>query len=100
MLFKSTGMERRGNERYRLIGDLTIRNTTRPIRLDVRVEEKETDAAGNERAMLTASTVISRLDWFLDWQQALEAGRWIVGEQIKLDLEITLIHRPDGSEAA
>jgi PAS domain S-box-containing protein len=99
MVFTSTGVERRGNERYRLIGDLTIRNTTRPVRLDVRVEEKETDAAGNERAMLTASAVISRLDWFLDWQQALEAGRWIVGEQIKLDLEITLVHRPDGSEA-
>jgi PAS domain S-box-containing protein len=99
MLFQSTGVEMRGNERYRLIGDLTIRNTTRPIRLDVRVEEKETDEAGNEKATLTASTVISRLDWFLDWQQALEAGRWIVGEQIKLDLEITLIHRPDGSEA-
>jgi serine/threonine-protein kinase len=99
MVFKSTGIEQRGGERIRLIGDLTIRNTTRPIRLDVRIEEKEADTAGNERAMLTASTVISRLDWFLDWQQALEAGRWIVGEQIKLDLEITLLHRPEDSEA-
>jgi hypothetical protein len=39
--------------------------------------------------------VISRLDWFLDWQEALEAGRWIVGEQIKLDLEVALLHRPE-----
>jgi polyisoprenoid-binding protein YceI len=96
MVFQSTGVERRGDERFRLIGDLTIRNTTRPIRLDVRLEERETDSSGNERATLTASTVISRLDWFLDWQEALEAGRWIVGEQIKLDLEIALVHRPEG----
>lgn len=95
MVFKSTGIEQRGGERFRLIGDLTIRNTTRQIRLDIRIEEKEADSAGNGRATLTASTVISRLDWFLDWQQALEAGRWIVGEQIKLDLEITLVHRPE-----
>jgi polyisoprenoid-binding protein YceI len=96
MVFTSTGVERRGDERFRLIGDLTIRNTTRPIRLDVRLEERETDSSGNERATLTASTVISRLDWFLDWQEALEAGRWIVGEQIKLDLELALVHRPEG----
>lgn len=97
MVFQSTGVERRGDERFRLIGDLTIRNTTRPIRLDVRVEERDRDSSGSEKATLTASTVISRLDWFLDWQEALEAGRWIVGEQIKLDLEIALVHRPDGS---
>jgi PAS domain S-box-containing protein len=99
MVFTSTGVERRGDERFRLIGDLTIRNTTRPIRLDVRLEERETDSSGNERATLTASTVISRLDWFLDWQEALEAGRWIVGEQIKLDLELALVHRPEGPGA-
>jgi serine/threonine-protein kinase len=95
MVFESTGVERLSDERFRLIGDLTIRGTTRPIRLDVRLGERETDSAGNERVTLTASTVISRLDWFLDWQEALEAGRWIVGEQIKLDLDITLVHRPE-----
>jgi PAS domain S-box-containing protein len=96
MVFQGTGVERRGDERFRLIGDLTIRNTTRPIRLDVRLEDRDTDSSGSEKATLTASTVISRLDWFLDWQEALEAGRWIVGEQIKLDLEIALVHRPEG----
>lgn len=99
MVFRSTGVERRGEERFRLIGDLTIRNTTRPIRLDVRLEERESDASGSEKATLTASTVISRLDWFLDWQEALEAGRWIVGEQIKLDLEVALVHRQEGPGA-
>jgi polyisoprenoid-binding protein YceI len=97
MVFESTGVERRGDERFRLIGDLTIRNTSRPIRLDVRLEERETDSSGNEKATLSASTVISRQDWFLDWQEALEAGRWIVGDQIKLDLEIALSYRPEGA---
>lgn len=100
MVFKSTGIEKRGEERFRVIGDLTIRNVTRPIRLDVRLEDGERDASGAERATLTATTVISRLDWFLDWQEALQAGRWIVGEQIKLDLEVTLVHRPEGQGIA
>src|ERR1700730_17806749 len=76
MVFKSKEVEQRGGERFRLLGDLTIRNTTRQIRLDIRIEEKETDSAGNQRATLTASTVISRLDWFLDWQQTLGGGGW------------------------
>jgi polyisoprenoid-binding protein YceI len=100
MVFKSIRVERRGQERFRLVGELTIRNVTRPINLDVRLEDRERDGSGVERATLTASTVISRRDWFLDWQQALEAGRWIVGEQIKLDLEVTLVRRPDEQEAS
>jgi polyisoprenoid-binding protein YceI len=95
MVFESTGVERLSDERFRLIGDLTIRGTTRPIRLDVRVGERETDSGKSERVTLTASAVISRLDWFLDWQEALEAGRWIVGEQIKLDLDVALVNRPE-----
>jgi len=98
MVFRSTAVERRGEERFRLRGELTIRTTTRPLSLDVRLEERERDGAGGERAVLTASTIIARTDWFLDWEEALDAGRWIVGEQIKLDLEVPLVRRSDAAE--
>ena len=93
MIFKSAGVDIRDEERFRLHGELIIRNVSRPIVVDVSVEERERDAKGGERATLTASTVIHRSDWFLDWEEALEAGRWIVGEQIKLDLELNVYRR-------
>ena len=74
-------------------GELTIRTTTRPLTLDVRLEDRERDGAGGERATLSATTIIDRTDWFLDWEEALEAGRWIVGEQIRLELEVALVRR-------
>lgn len=51
------------------------------------------DPNDGEYALLSASAVIDRNDWFLAWDKALEAGRWIVGDQIRLDLEIRLGER-------
>jgi polyisoprenoid-binding protein YceI len=97
MVFRSTSVQALGDERFRLFGELTIRDVTRPIRLDVRLEDWEVDASGVERATLTAVTVIRRLDWFLDWERALRAGRWIVGDEVKLDLVVTVVRRPEAS---
>ena len=97
MAFRSTTVEALGDEHFRVFGDLTIRDVTRPIQLDVRLEDRDVDQAGVERMTLSAGTVINRLDWFLDWERALQAGRWIVGNQVRLDLVITLVHRPDAS---
>jgi PAS domain S-box-containing protein len=97
MVFRSTAVQPLGDERFRMFGELTIRSVTRPIRLEVRLEDWEVDASGVERATLTALTVIRRLDWFLDWERALRAGRWIVGDEVKLDLVIIVVRRPEAS---
>ena len=97
MVFRSTSVQPLGDERFRLFGELTIRDVTHPLRLEVRLEDWEVDASGVERATLTALTVIHRLDWFLDWERALRVGRWIVGDQVKLDLVITVVRRPETS---
>ena len=97
MVFRSTAVQALGDERFRLFGELTIRSVTRPIRLEVRLEDWEVDASGVERATLTGLTVIRRLDWFLDWERALRAGRWIVGDEVKLDLVIIVVRRPEAS---
>jgi PAS domain S-box-containing protein len=94
MVFHSTRVEPLGDERFRLFGELTIREVTRPIRLEVRLEDRDIDELGVERMTLTAGTVINRLSWFLDWEKALQAGRWIVGNEVRLDLVITLVRRP------
>ena len=97
MAFRTTTVEPLGDEHFGVFGDLTIRGVTRPIRLEVRLEDRETDSAGVERMTLSAGTVINRLDWFLDWEQALQAGRWIVGNEVRLDLVISLVHRPQAA---
>jgi PAS domain S-box-containing protein len=94
MVFHSTRVQQRGEDRYRVFGELTIRDVTRPIVLEARLEEREREPSGAERAVVTATSLINRRDWFLDWEEALEAGRWIVGEEVRLDLEVTLISEP------
>jgi PAS domain S-box-containing protein len=100
MVYRSTSVQPLGDERFRILGDLTIRDVTRPIRLDVRLEEMEADASGVARITLTGGTVIKRVDWFLDWEKALHAGRWIVGNEVRLDLVITLVRQAEASAAA
>jgi PAS domain S-box-containing protein len=93
LVYRSTKVETLGDERFRILGDLTIREVTRPIRLDMRLEEMEADASGVARITLTGGTVINRVDWFLDWEKALHAGRWIVGSEVRLDLVLTLVRQ-------
>jgi PAS domain S-box-containing protein len=95
MVFRTTSAQALGDERFRLFGELTIRDVTCPIRLEVRLEDWEIDARGVERATLTAVTVIHRPDWFRDWERALRAGRWIVGDEVKLDLVVVVVRRPE-----
>lgn len=91
MTFVSTGVESQGGRRYRVTGDLTIKDRTRPITLDVEVEERFSDPFGNERVGVTASGKLNRRDWGLTWNQVLEAGRLLVGNDIKLEIETALI---------
>ena len=95
MVYRTTQVEPLGDERFRLFGELTIRDVTRPIRLDVRLEDMETDASGVARMTLTGGTVINRIEWFLDWEKALSAGRWIVGTEVRVDLVISLVSQAD-----
>jgi polyisoprenoid-binding protein YceI len=93
MTFTSTGVESRGDNRYRVTGDLTIKDQTRPVNLDVEVEERFADPFGNERVGVTAAGKLNRKDWGLTWNQVLEAGRLLVGNDIKLEIETALIRK-------
>jgi polyisoprenoid-binding protein YceI len=88
--FTSTKVEPDGNH-WRLTGDLTIKDITRPVVLDVEYEGAITDPWGGERIGFTASTEVDREDWGLTWNVALEAGGVVVSKKIKLELEVEAV---------
>jgi polyisoprenoid-binding protein YceI len=89
--FASTRVESAGKNRYLVHGDLTIRDVTRPVTLDVEYGGAAKDPWGNERAAFAASTSVERSDYGLKWNQALEAGGVLVGERVDIELEVELV---------
>ena len=89
--FKSTRVEKvgqAGDDRYRVVGNLTIRDVTREVALDVEYGGRAKDPWGNERAGFIAKTSIDRREFGLQWNQVLEAGGVLVGDRIDIDLEV------------
>ena len=78
---------------FRLAGNLTIHGVTREIVLDVSPEGRTTDPWGGERAGFTATGKIQRGDFGLRWNQALEAGGWLVGEDVRISLDVELVKK-------
>ena len=89
--FKSTRIEHAPHDRYTMTGDLTIKDVTRPISLDVVYSGQAKDPMGNMHAGFSAGTTINRKDWGLTWNMALETGGLLVGDQIKIALEIEAV---------
>ncbi|GAB4574644.1 MAG: YceI family protein [Anaerolineae bacterium] len=96
LTFTSTRVERTGEQTAKLYGDLTIRDITRPVVLDVAYLGTAKSPWGTISAGFTASATINRKDWNLTWNQALETGGVLVGEEIKIDIELELVQVPEG----
>lgn len=95
MVFKSTKIEVLGENTGRIHGDLTIKDVTRPVVLDVTYAGQAKSPWGTTSAGFTASTKINRKDWGLTWNVALETGGWLVGEEIKIDLEMEIVKQAE-----
>jgi polyisoprenoid-binding protein YceI len=89
--FTSSKVERKSDDEYKVTGDLTIRDVTRPVVLDVEYEGQIKDAYGKQRAAFTATTQIDRKDFGLNWNMALEAGGFIVSNNVKVTLHIAAV---------
>lgn len=101
--FRSKRIEFNGNnlEQFKLIGDLTIHGTTKEITLEVTNEGAAKDPFGNQKRAFSTSTTISRKDFGLTWNVALEAGGWLVSDQIKVSIDIQLVEKaPEAATAA
>lgn len=90
LTFRSTRIEGKGDA-FKLIGDLTIRGTTRQVVLDVTSEGRVKDPWGGERAGFSATTKIKRSDFGLTWNQLLEAGGVAVGDDVKISIDAELV---------
>jgi polyisoprenoid-binding protein YceI len=89
--FKSKRIESAGENRYRVVGDLTIHGTTREVTLDVEQTGRGKDPWGNERVGFVARTSINRLDYGLKWNQALETGGVLVGEKVDIEIDVEAV---------
>lgn len=89
--FESTRVESVGGERYRIHGELTIRDVTREVVLDVEYGGRMKDPWGNTRAAFTATTSLERRAFGLEWNQILEAGGVLVGERIEIEIEVQAV---------
>jgi polyisoprenoid-binding protein YceI len=89
--FKSKGSVKRDGNEFRLVGDITIHGATKEVILDVSEEGRATDPWGGQRLGFSATTKIKRSEFGLTWNQALEAGGVLVGDDIKVSLELELV---------
>jgi len=87
MSFTSTSLAVKGNN-YELAGALTIKGVTKPATFVLEFEGVSADPWGNTKAGFTAEAEINRKDWGLEWNVALEAGGVLVGEKVKIQLDI------------
>jgi polyisoprenoid-binding protein YceI len=95
LTFASTAIRQKGSE-LDIIGDLTIRGVTRSVTLTGEYTAPSKDPWGNNRAALAVSGKISRKDWGLTWNQALELGGVAVGDEVKLRIEAEAVAVPQG----
>jgi polyisoprenoid-binding protein YceI len=76
---------------FRVVGDLTVRDTTREITLDVTYEGRGRDPWGGERVSFSADTKIDRREFGLTWNAALETGGVLVSNDIKIHIEVQAV---------
>lgn len=89
--FRSTKVERTGTTGLKVTGDITIRGVTRPLILNVVEEGHARDPWGGERAVFSATGKVRRSDFGLNWNQGLEAGGVLVGDDINLMIDVQFV---------
>lgn len=98
--FKSTRIEQVDQNHGRLIGELTIRGVTREVTLDVEYTGQSQSPWGTTSAGFSVEGKINRRDWGLTWNQALETGGVLVGDEVKITAEVELVKQVEQVEAA
>jgi polyisoprenoid-binding protein YceI len=91
MTFRSKRVEAYSTDAFRVVGDLTIRDVTREVTLDVAMLGRAKDPWGKEHAAFEATTNVKRGDYGLTWNAALETGGVLVGDEVKISIEAQLL---------
>ena len=93
LTFKSKRIERAGDERYKIYGDLTIRGVTKEVVLNTEFAGLGKSPWGTRVAALSAETKIDRKEFGLTWNAALETGGMLVGDEVKIHIDLELVEQ-------
>ena len=94
MTFKSKSVKKRGDGGLVVVGDLTIRDKTKTVVLEVVGPSPEhKDPAGKPHIAFSAETEVNRFDYDLKWSKTIEGGGYVVGETIKIEIELELMNK-------
>ncbi len=91
LTFKSTRVTPKGSDKYLLAGDLTIRDITKPVTIEVEHLGQAKDPWGQQKVLFSGKVTIEREAFGATWNQALEAGGVLVGKNVDIDIEIQAI---------
>ncbi|ABS27388.1 YceI family protein [Anaeromyxobacter sp. Fw109-5] len=91
--YRSRRVEAVAKDRLRVVGDLTIRDVTREVVLDVEYGGQGKDPWGNQRVGFTATASLNRKDFGLTWNQALETGGVLVADRVDVEIELQAIRQ-------
>jgi polyisoprenoid-binding protein YceI len=93
--FKSTGFRHTGGATFELVGDLTIKDITNPITLKGEFHGNGVDPFGSVSAGFSATARFEREDYDMTWNMALEAGGWLVGKTVTVEVEVEAKRQDD-----
>lgn len=91
LTFKSTSIEKAGEGEFKMTGDLTVRDVTKPVVLHVEYNGRVTDPYGMERMGFEATGKINRKEFGLKWSAVTEAGGLVVADDVKLVLNVEMV---------
>lgn len=91
--FAGTSFTKKDEENYVLKGNLTIKGISKEVTLDVEFGGANKDPWGNEKAGFSVSGSISRKDWGLNWNAALESGGVLVSDEVKIHAELQFVKK-------
>ncbi len=93
--FTSRTVEPKGDDQLKVTGDLTMHGVTKPVTLSATKEGSARDPWGNDRVAFSATAKLDRKEFGLTWNQALETGGVMVGDEIKITLDVELVRQAE-----
>jgi polyisoprenoid-binding protein YceI len=98
--FTSKRAEAAGPNKFRLIGDLTMRGVTREVALDVEATAPVKGMRGETRVGAQATTRINRQDFGVTWNRSLDTGGVVVGDEVTVTIDLSLVEKGDAAPKA